>query len=37
MGLLYNDEDVPYNRGNLFIVLTQSFKNVNTSIQKIYY
>ena len=34
MGLLYNDESFP-DRGNLFIVLTESFKNVNTSIEKI--
>ena len=34
MGLLYNDESFP-DRGNLFIVLTPSFKNINTSIKKI--
>ena len=33
MGLLYNDESFP-DRGNLFIVLTPSFKNINTSIEK---
>jgi DnaJ-class molecular chaperone len=33
MGLFYNDESFP-DRGNLFIVLTESFKNVNTSIEK---
>ena len=34
MGVLYNDESFP-DRGNLFIVLTKSFKNINTSIEKI--
>jgi len=33
MGLLYNDESFP-DRGNLFIILTPSFKTVNTSIEK---
>lgn len=34
MGLLYNDESDPYNRGCLYIMLTKSLKNINTSISE---